>query len=123
MEVIENFSADAIGEQMTTWISKHAKIYTDKFKSYIPLKKQFDEINMKISSGKLAELHLPLVHQQIGNLKGDILGIYRCVSQLHLQNYLAEFCYKLNRRFMLEPKYKGKEILENIVLQSVKFLW
>ena len=123
MEAIENFTSIEIGEQMTKWITKHAKIYTDKFKSYIPLKKEFDDITMNISSGKLAQLFLPIVHQQIGNLKGDILGIYRCVSQLHLQNYLAEFCYKLNRRFMLEPKYKGKSILENIVLQSVNFLW
>ena len=69
---------------------------------------------MKVSSGKIANLNLPIVHQVIGNIKGDILGIHRCVSQLHLQNYLAEFCYKLNRRFMLKPTYKGKPILEKL---------
>ena len=123
MEVIEDFSSKSIGVKMTKWIEKHSKIYTDKFKSYTPLKEEFENINMKVSSGKIANLNLPIVHQVIGNIKGDILGIHRCVSQLHLQNYLAEFCYKLNRRFMLKPTYKGKPILENIVLQSVRFKW
>lgn len=123
MEVIEDFSTKSIGLQMTKWIEKHSRIYTDKFKSYIPLKEKFQNIDMKVSSGKPAIQNLPIVHQIIGNLKADILGIHRCVSQLHLQNYLAEFCYKLNRRFMLAPSYTGKLIIENIVLQSVKFTW
>jgi hypothetical protein len=123
MDVLDDFSSKSIGEKMSQWISKRSKIYTDKFKSYNPLKKYFDEIIMRISSGKQAKENLPIVHQQIGNFKGDILGIYRSVSQLHLQNYLNEFCYKVNRRFMLEPKFAGTPIMENIVLQSVKFLW
>lgn len=123
MDVLDDFSSKSIGEKMSQWISKRSKIYTDKFKAYNPLKTNFDEIIMRISSGKLAKENLPIVHQQIGNLKGDILGIYRSVSQLHLQNYLNEFCYRVNRRFMLKPKFAGTPILENIVLQSVKFLW
>lgn len=123
MELIDDFSAKSIGEQMTKWISKHAKIYTDKYRSYHPLKEKFRNLEMKISSGILAQLNLPIVHQVIGNLKGDVIGIFRSVSQLHLQNYLDEFCYKLNRRFMLNAKFSGKSILENIVLQSVKPVW
>ena len=123
MNVINDFTSNSLSEQMTKWISKYAKIFTYKFKSYIPLKSQFKNITMNISSGSLAQINLPIVHQTIGNLKGDILGIYRCVSQLHLQNYLEEFCYKLNRRFMLRAKFNGNSILENIVLQSVNFAW
>lgn len=72
----------------------------------------------------LALLKISVLSKQvIGNLKGDVIGIFRSVSQLHLQNYLDEFCYKLNRRFMLNAKFSGKSILENIVLQSVKPVW
>lgn len=123
MEVIDDFSAKSLAEPMKKWISKHSKIYTDKFRSYLPIKKQFPNIDMKVSSGELAEINLPIVHQTIGNFKGDLIGIHRSVSQLHLQNYLDEFCYKLNRRFMLEAKYCGKSVLENIALQSVRFKW
>lgn len=123
MEVIDDFSAKSLAEPMLKWISRHSKIYTDKFSSYTPLKELFPNIDMKVSSGKLAEINLPIVHQVIGNFKGDLIGIYRSISQLHLQNYLAEFCYKLNRRFMLEADYKGTSILENIVLQAAKPLW
>ena len=123
MEVIEDFTEETIKKQMTKWITKNSKIYTDKFQSYKPIKKHFDEIIMKVSSGELAKEHLPVVHQSIGNLKRNILGLHHCVSQLHLSNYLAEFCYKLNRNFMLKAEYKGKPLLENIVLQSVRFLW
>ena len=123
MEVIEDFSAGTLKNQMTNWISKNSKIYTDMFQSYQPIKKHFDEIIMKVSSGAFAKEYLPIVYRMISNMKRNIIAIHHCVSQLHLSNYLAEFCYKLNRKFMLEPGYKGKSIVENIVLHAVRFLW
>lgn len=123
MEVIEDFSTKSLTRSMEKWISKHSRIYTDYFQSYKPIKEIFTKLQMTKSPGKLAGENLPVVHQSIGNFKGDITGIHRCVSLLHLQNYLDEFCYKLNRKFMLEAGYGGKSIIENIVLQSVGFKW
>ena len=122
MEVIDDFKSTTLNQAMSKWICRYSKIYSDNFQSYKPLKKQWEHLESKTASGELAGEYLPVVHQQIGMLKRNILGLYHCVSQLHLQNYLDEFCYKLNRRFLLLAK-KGKSIFENIVLQSVRFQW
>jgi transposase-like protein len=37
-----------------------------------------------------------------GNVKNSIHGTYHQISSKHLPRYLAEFCYRFNRRFKLE---------------------
>lgn len=41
------------------------------------------------------------VNTMIGNVKNAIHGTYHAVSEKHLPRYLAEFCYRFNRRFQL----------------------
>lgn len=41
------------------------------------------------------------VNTMIGNIKKAIHGTYHAVSKKHLPRYLAEFCYRFNRRFQL----------------------
>jgi len=38
----------------------------------------------------------------IGNVKNALTGTYHSVSKNHFSWYLAEFCYRFNRRFQLE---------------------
>jgi hypothetical protein len=54
-------------------------------------------------SGKNAARLFPWVHTLITNVKGNIRGVYHGFSDKHLTRYLAEFCYRFNRRFW-EPK-------------------
>jgi len=42
------------------------------------------------------------VNTMIGNVKNSIHGSYHAISDGHLPRYLAEFCYRFNRRFKLE---------------------
>jgi transposase-like protein len=42
------------------------------------------------------------VNTMIGNVKRSINGTYHAISAKHLPRYLAEFCYRFNRRFQLE---------------------
>ena len=42
------------------------------------------------------------VNTMIGNVKKAINGTYHAISPKHLPRYLAEFCYRHNRRFNLE---------------------
>jgi transposase-like protein len=42
------------------------------------------------------------VNTMIGNVKKAIHGTYHAISAKHLPRYLAEFCYRFNRRFKLE---------------------
>lgn len=41
------------------------------------------------------------VNTMIGNVKKAIHGTYHAISKKHLPRYLAEFCYRFNRRFQL----------------------
>lgn len=41
------------------------------------------------------------LNTMIGNVKKAIHGTYHSISQKHLPRYLAEFCYRFNRRFEL----------------------
>ena len=42
------------------------------------------------------------VNTLIGNVKNAITGTYHAINSKHLPRYLAEFCYRHNRRFQLE---------------------
>lgn len=44
----------------------------------------------------------PWLNTMIGNVKNAIRGTYHAVSQKHFPRYLAEFCYRFNRRYKLE---------------------
>jgi hypothetical protein len=37
----------------------------------------------------------------LGNVKRSLHGTYHAMSQKHLPRYLAEFCYRFNRRFRM----------------------
>ena len=47
----------------------------------------------------ITEKHLPLIHLVFGNLKTWLNGVHHGVSPQHLQAYLNEFTFRLNRRF------------------------
>ena len=42
------------------------------------------------------------INTLIGNVKNAITGTYHAINPKHLPRYLAEFCYRHNRRFQLE---------------------
>ena len=41
------------------------------------------------------------VNTMLGNVKNAIRGTYHSISEKHVPRYLAEFCYRFNRRFDL----------------------
>ena len=114
MEQIDDYKSETLGEAMTRWIKRSSRIFTDAFRSYGPLKTQFKHLLQQIASGSDAVKILPVSHGVISNLRKNIEGIHHCVSQLHLQNYLDEYCFRFNNRH--QP-------IESILLQSVKFNW
>ncbi len=42
------------------------------------------------------------VNTMIGHVKNAITGTYHAINPKHLPRYLAEFCYRFNRRFQLK---------------------
>lgn len=47
------------------------------------------------------------INTMIGNVKNAIHGTYHSVSKKHLPRYLAEFCFRFNRRFHLGKMVKN----------------
>jgi len=58
---------------------------------------------------------LPWVHVVVFNFKRWILDVFHGVSPKHLQSYLDEFCYRLNRR------YARTDLFRRIVNRCVRF--
>lgn len=94
-EVIENSSAKELGGFLIKYVSTDAEITTDKWRGYLPLKKEFLKLKQVASEdGKnFKELHIHIM-----NIKGWVRGIHHHCSKQHMQNYLDEYHFRFNRR-------------------------
>jgi hypothetical protein len=83
--------------------------------------KQFSdyvEIHMTEKSNKqTTKTTLKWVHIAISNAKRTLLGVFHKIKGKYLQNYLNEFCYKLNRR------YFGSSAFDRLTLAVAKSYW
>ncbi len=107
--VIEKADAKNLGNFMRDHIDKEAKIKTDKWTGYTPLKNEFNNLE-QIYSGKKGS-NFPELHRVIMNLKSWLRGVHHYVWDL--QDYLDEYCYRFNRSFM-----KGN-IFDNLMKRMV----
>jgi hypothetical protein len=57
------------------------------------------------ASPKDAENILPRFHTMISKLKRTLIAIHYMTSTKCIQNYLDEFCYKVNRRYFEEKLF------------------
>ena len=96
-------------------------IGTDGWQAYRVLNSESSfHIPIVTGSGKNAVKLFPWVHTLIANVKGNIRGVYHGVSDKHLSRYLAEFCYRFNRRFW-EPQMFNRMITACLNAQTVTF--
>lgn len=54
------------------------------------------------------------VNTMISNVKNSMHGTYHAINKKHLPRYLAEFCFKFNRRFDLA------NMLEQLIYSSIQ---
>lgn len=82
-------------------VEKGATLKTDGWGAYKTVAKAgYRHKAIVTGSGPTAVKKFPWVHTFIGNVKRMILGTHHNVSPKHLSNYLAEFAYRANRRWM-----------------------
>lgn len=92
-QVIDDYSAKSFTPFFEQHISKDAKIITDKWRGYNPLKKTYNIEQVASDSGKnFKELHL-IIHQ----IKSWLRTIPTHASKYHIKKYLDEFSFRLNR--------------------------
>ncbi len=107
--VIDSASAKELGAFIRFHAQKNAKIKTDKWNGYKPLKKEFKNLTQELT-GEKGE-NFPEMHRVIRMLKSWLRGVHHHVR--HLQVYLDEYCYRFNRSFMKET------IFENLIKRMI----
>ena len=100
MELVDNLGKEMISKSFDTHLKEDVILRTDGWRPYRILKtKQRSHETLVVGSGKNASKLLPWVHTIISNIKNNLRGTYHGVNKKHLNRYLAEFCYRFNRRF------------------------
>lgn len=117
MKVIENTASATINSEVEKAIEKTAVATTDKYTCYAKLKEVVTEHRAIKCPSKEAHKWLPWVHTAIGNAKRTLLSAYHRIDGEYLQNYLNEFCYRLNRR------YFGLDIFERLAFAVADSTW
>jgi len=100
IRTVPNLSGRYINKFVQSKIHQDSIIKTDGWKGYSGLsKKGFHHDIIVTGGGKAAGELFPWVHVVIGNLKRFLLGTHHHVGYNYIDGYIAEYVYRLNRRF------------------------
>lgn len=102
MKVLENHDAENVNQTVIENIKEKSIIFSDKSTSYVDIADYFEAHITEKSSPEVTKTTLKWVHIAISNAKRNFLGVHHKMKGIYLQNYLDEFCYKLNRRYFGE---------------------
>ena len=99
MEVVDDLKSDTIVTFAELNIQAGSTISSDAYSSYRQLKKEGLDHEPKAFNPKTDKEHLKWLHTIVSNAKAMSDGTFHGLDQKHLPLYLAEFCYRFNRRF------------------------
>ena len=108
MQITEGHQVEKTDQLIQSHIDSTAIILSDKSSSYVNIHKFVEQHITKKSNKKTTAEFLKWVHIGISNSKRKFLGIHHKINREYLQNYLDEFCYKLNNR-------KSNNLFEQVV--------
>jgi len=102
---VNGFSKKAI----KAWADKHLapkrNVVTDGLECFTAFQECGHEHIAIITGGGPQSVEMPefkWVNTIIGNVKNALHGTFHAISKKHFPRYLAEFCYRFNRRYNLE---------------------
>ena len=102
---IKSFSITEIEHWSFNHIHRNSIVITDGLACFSGVKKAGYLHKSIITGGGYESVKLPefkWVNIMLGNIKNSLHGTYHAISQKHIPRYLAEFCYRFNRRFHME---------------------
>jgi len=111
-QIIDNASGEEFKPFFNDYISKDAHVVTDIWKGYLPLEKEYPNLE-QLPSEKGA--NFPELHVHIMNIQGWLRGIHHHCSKEHLQGYLDEYHYRYNRRNHMDT------IFDNLICRMVRY--
>jgi transposase-like protein len=106
MVVMPGLSQKQINQTVQENVDSKAQVLTDEFSSYFKLKNVIAKHETHKAKDGNSDKVMPWVHTAIANAKRNLLGIHHRVDGKYLQNYLNEFCYKVNRRNLKEKMFE-----------------
>ena len=100
MSVVFKTTRDAIREVVQERVEDSRQMFkTDAFQAHYVLKSLGHDLQaLKLSGSPESCKQLLIVHRAISLLKRSLMGTYHGVSPRYLDRYLAEFCFRWNRR-------------------------
>jgi hypothetical protein len=105
MNVVSGFRSKEIARWAKRHLSADSHVVSDGLACFAAVTKAGCQHTSIVTGGGPACVSLEpftWVNTMIGNVKRSIDGTYHAINQKHLPRYLAEFCYRFNRRFVLE---------------------
>lgn len=109
MKVLGSHKKEIVNNIIETCTNKQTIVFTDGSKSYVDISTLVEAHVVEVNQNNKNQ-SLKWVHTAISNAKRTFLGVYHMMKAKYLQNYLNEFCYKLNRR------YFGKKLFDRLVI-------
>ena len=117
MKVMPDHSAEAVTQLVRGNFDERCIVFSDRSTSYVDIADHVETHISETSDEKTTRTTLQWVHIAISNAKRTLLGIFHKIKGKYLQNYLNEFCYKLNRR------YFGERLFDRLILAVAKAYW
>jgi len=106
---INDYSSKSLGKLFEKHISTDANIDTDKWKGYRPLMKEYNITQSLSDKGQ----GMPQMHIIIHQIKSWLRTIYSWVHPEHINSYLDEFSFRINRSIYKRTIFH--KIMERVV--------
>ena len=116
IKVIEDLSSSTVNRKVADGVEPGSTVTSDAYTSYKKLHEVVEDHRPVRTPPKKAHKVLPWVHLAISNAKRLLLDVYHRIDDDFLQNYLNEFAYKFNRRYMEDP-------FERLLIASASHRW
>ena len=107
MIAMDEFDMAAINYEVKKHVESSANAISDKATNFNSVGNVVNSIQQMKVNTEDAMKKLPWVHTVISNAKRMANGVHHSVNKEYLQNYLNEFCYKLNRRNFQRDMFDG----------------
>ena len=99
LQPVKSISSKTLLHIISQHVAAGTTIRTDGLASYRGLPAHgFTHLPEKSLGGQRACAQFKLVHRQFSNLKSWLLGTHRNTCRRHLDRYVAEYCWRTNRR-------------------------
>ncbi|MHB8810128.1 MAG: IS1595 family transposase [Desulfobulbaceae bacterium] len=130
---VPSFSLQAIGDWAACHLAPGCLVVSDGLGCFSAIKQAGHDHTVIITGGGPESVKIPefnWVNTIIGNVKNALHGTFHAISEKHFHRYLAEFCYRFNRRFDLRqmiPRFGYVAVrtppVTSHMLKSAEFHW